>query len=105
MKKVILVSAMLLIAYMTYGDDIKLAFSKISYEVVQIKEASMQECIIFIIANLIFTIILVVIWSIKRAFLILVDKFVDYVYERIKEKEMSEYIEHQFDNSHRKHVS
>ena len=41
---------------------------------------------------------------IRSGFIYLTDKFIDWVYKRIKEKEMEDYIEHQFDNSRRKHT-
>lgn len=62
----------------------------------------MKDIIFFIIANVIFGIAILIWVAIRNAFIYLIDKFVDYIYERIKEKEMGEYIEHQFDNSRRK---
>lgn len=64
----------------------------------------MEDMIFFIVVSSIFGIFFMLCVGIRNAWYYLVDKFVDYIYERIKEKEMGEYIENQFDNSRRKHM-
>jgi hypothetical protein len=64
----------------------------------------MTDIITFLFCNSLLVIVIVILWALKCAWFALLDKFVDYIYKRIKEKEMGEYIEHQFDNSRRKHV-
>ena len=64
----------------------------------------MEDIITFLIGNLILVIVIAIFWALKCAWYALLDKFVDYIYKRIKEKEMGDYINHQFDNSRRKHA-
>ena len=63
----------------------------------------MEDIVAFLISDLILVGIVLLFWGLKQAGEMILDKFVDYIYKRIKEKEMGEYIEHQFDDSRRKH--
>lgn len=64
----------------------------------------MRDIVFFLCANFIALVAILLYIAIRHAGIILIDKFVDWVYERIKEKEMGEYIENQFNNSRRKHI-
>lgn len=64
----------------------------------------MEDILIFLLCNFVMFVIVALSICIRSGFIYLTDKFVDWVYKRIKEKEMEDYIEHQFDNSRRKHT-
>ena len=63
----------------------------------------MEDIVAFLVSDLILVGIVLLFWGLKQAGELLLDKFVEYICKRIKEKEMGDYIEHQFDDSRRKH--
>lgn len=64
----------------------------------------MDDILVYLLTYIIVFFIILIIIGIRKIFITATDAFVDWIYKRIKEKEAGEYIEHQFDNSRRKHT-